>query len=57
MKKRWGELSAPMRYGLVTLAVGAGLILFWQLVSSADDLWVSFRTSMPSMQIRPSDTS
>jgi len=46
MKDRWNRLSAPVRYGLVTLAVGMGLILFWRLLSGLDDLWVSFRRVM-----------
>lgn len=41
--KRWWYNQNPIRkYCLVTLLTGMGLILFWALLSSFDDLWESF---------------
>lgn len=41
--KRWWYNQNPIRkYCLSTLLTGMGLILFWALLSSFDDLWESF---------------
>ncbi len=42
MKKWWCKRSTVAKYSVATLVTGMGLILFWMLLSSFDDLWESF---------------
>lgn len=42
MKRWWYNQNPVRKYCLVTLLTGMGLILFWALLSSFDDLWESF---------------
>ncbi len=42
MKRWWQRQSTIGKYCIATLLTGMGLILFWTLLSSFDDLWESF---------------
>ena len=42
MKRWWQRQSTIRKYCIATLLTGMGLILFWALLSSFDDLWKSF---------------
>ena len=42
MKRWWQRQSTIGKYCIATLLTGMGLILFWALLSSFDDLWKSF---------------